>query len=508
MGRLEGRALAWAITFCSTSAFFLIGYDQGVMGSIINTPYFLEPLHVRADDADTISNIVSLYDIGNMAGCIVTLFIGGKLGRKNMIYLGCSILIVGAVIQTASYSVAQIITGRIVAGLGNGMNTATIPTWVAETSSANHRGQLIATQLSMTAFGATIAYFINYGFYHLTGQIVWRFPVAFQIVFAIITLICLPALPESPRFLYVKGRHEEADKVMAALKGRPVESAEVQRERSEILAAIAAEDSAGEYGWKTIFYDKSGQQIPRRMALVIIIQVIQEMTGTNIIVNYSSSIFITIGLEEDLSLLLGAVVCISFWLGSLLGIFLIERVGRKKLLISGTIPVLVCYIIYMVMVKDGRSTQLWVAFAMTCLLMAAFGWSWLPCAWVLGPELVPVRYRHVGAALNVLSNWTFVFVTVKIGPIGLANLGWRFYIIFIIFTAIQLPIGERYSILSPKLGDSCADFLTRPVWFFYPETKGLTLEEIDRLFLKNPDDGDYSDELEKEKEMGVAIRAE
>jgi MFS family permease len=83
----------------------------------------------------------------------------------------------GAVLQTASYSVAQLIVGRIVSGIGNGMNTGTVPTWVSETSKAKHRGQLVATQLSIAAFGIVIAYWMNYGFFHLTGQVVWRFPI-------------------------------------------------------------------------------------------------------------------------------------------------------------------------------------------------------------------------------------------------------------------------------------------------------------------------------------------
>ncbi|KJZ79730.1 hypothetical protein HIM_01199 [Hirsutella minnesotensis 3608] len=462
MAKLQGASLSWAITLCATSAFFLIGYDQGVMGSIISTPYFLNPLGIRRGDADTISNIVSLYDVGNMAGCILTMCLGRRFGRKGMIYMGCSVLTVGAVVQAASYNVAAIICGRIIAGVGNGMNTATIPTWVAETCDAKGRGRAIASQLSMTAFGALIAYFANYGFYHLKGPIVWRLPIALQIVFVLPTLFTLPFLPESPRYLYDQGRTEEADEALSRLKGQPVESAVVQADRADILGAIRTEQEAGEYTLRAIFSDKSGQKIPTRMALVVVIQVIQEMAGTNIIVNYSSNIFMTIGLDENTSLLLGGFTCVSFWLGSLLGIILIDRVGRKKLLISGTVPVFICYLVYMFMVKDGRPAQLWVAFAMICTLMAAFGWSWLSVPWVLGPELVPVRYRHVGAALNVLSNWTFVFITVKIGPIGLARLGWRFYIIFIVFTLIQLPI----------------------VWFFYPETKGLSLEDIDMCFSK------------------------
>ncbi|KAH0842232.1 putative Sugar transporter [Fonsecaea pedrosoi] len=454
---LEGSALSWAISLCSASAFLLFGYDQGIMGSIISTPYFLEAVSISVGISfDSSQNMVltSLQrrPMPTPSPPLFPYTMSGAWSDVLSLQFGAS-----------SYSVAQLIVGRIVSGIGNGMNTGTVPTWVSETSKAKHRGQLVATQLSIAAFGIVIAYWMNYGFFHLTGQVVWRFPVAFQAAFAIPTIFGLFWLPESPRWLYSKNRNEEADLVMSALKGLPIEHEVIQAERSEILAAIALEDHFGEYSLKTIFYDRSGQKIPQRMALVFIIQMIQQLPGVNIVIYYSSTVFLQLGISANLSLVLGGVASISFWVGSLFGIALIERVGRKKLLVSGTIPILIGYCIYTPMVKNGGTAQLWVAFGATCLICVAFGWSWLPTPWCLGPELVPVRYRHIGNALNAFANWTFTFIIVKVGPIGIANIHWRLYIVFIIFTFLQLPI----------------------VWFLYPETRGLTLEEIDTVFVKD-----------------------
>ena len=433
------------------------------MGSIINTPYFLDAIGITVAETGTLSTIVSIYDVGCMAGTLCAALFGGYFGRKKMIFMGCCIMMVGAAIQCTSYSVGQLIAGRVIAGLGNGFNTGSVPTWISETSKAKSRGKAVSTQLSIAAFGIVVAYWMNYGFFHLTGQIVWRFPVAFQIAFAIPTLVLLPFLPESPRFNYAKGHEEKADIALAALKGAPVDSEIVQVEKKQILEAIQLEDHLGQFSWKSIFWDTSGQKIHIRMLLVVVIQMLQELPGLNMVFYYSSFIFITIGIAQKTALVLGGVASICFWLGSVIGIFIIDKVGRKNLLHAGTIPSLIAYAVYIPMVKNGGSDQLWVAFAFTCVISFAYGYSWLPIPWVLGPELLPVRYRHVGAGLNAFSNWTFTFIIVKVGPIGLTNIGWKLYIVFLVFTICQLVC----------------------VWAFYPETKGLTLEEIDTLFIQD-----------------------
>lgn len=279
---LRGNALSWAINLCAGSGFLLFGYNQGVMGSILASNAFLDTIGISADDAETVSTVVSIYDIGNMVGCLATAVWGGKLGRKKAILVGCSIAIIGAVIQAASYSVPQLIVARIITGIGNGMNSATIPTWVAETAKSNSRGELVAAQLSIAVFGIVISYWINYAFHQLEGDIVWRFPIAFQIVFALGTVISLPFLPESPRFLYANGKHEEGDKVLEALADEPLESTRVQTNRSEILASIEVDNALGEFSLKNLIRDKSGQQIQKRIGLAMLIQVIQEMTGVSL----------------------------------------------------------------------------------------------------------------------------------------------------------------------------------------------------------------------------------
>ncbi len=113
------------------------------------------------------------------------------------------------------------------------------------------------------------------------GQIVWRFPIAFQIVFILFTLASLPFLPESPRFLFFKDRVEEGTAVLAALKAQPVDSPIVQAEAAEILAAIEMENRVGKASLKDIFLNRSDDQILKRLTLVIVIQVLQEMTGVS-----------------------------------------------------------------------------------------------------------------------------------------------------------------------------------------------------------------------------------
>ena len=131
-------------------------------------------------------------------------------------------MVVGATIQCASYSLPQLVIARLITGFGNGMNTSTVPTWQSETSKSHRRGQMVMIEGTLIVFGVMLSYWIDLGLsFTEPSTVSWRFPIAFQIVLALIITSCVLGLPESPRWLILKGQEDEALDVLCALSDLP-----------------------------------------------------------------------------------------------------------------------------------------------------------------------------------------------------------------------------------------------------------------------------------------------
>lgn len=172
------------------------------------------------------------------------LWLGDQLGRRLSIMIGAAVMIIGVLIQVTAYPghvpLAQFIVGRVITGVGNGINTSTIPTYQAECSRTSNRGLLICIEGGVIAFGSLIAYWIDFGASYGPDDLTWRFPIAFQIFFGLVIVIGMTFLPESPRWLCMKERYEEGETVIAALMGKEVSSHEVQLQKSIVLDSIRA----------------------------------------------------------------------------------------------------------------------------------------------------------------------------------------------------------------------------------------------------------------------------
>jgi MFS family permease len=181
---------------------------------------------------------------GCLAGAVFILGAGDWLGRRKSIMAGATVMIIGVIIQVTSYPghvpLAQFIVGRVITGIGNGMNTSTIPTYQAECSRTSNRGLLICIEGATIAFGTLIAYWIDFGASYGSPDLTWRFPIAFQIVFGLLIIFGMMVLPESPRWLFTRERYEEGETVIAALMSKEISHHDVQLQKNIILDSIRA----------------------------------------------------------------------------------------------------------------------------------------------------------------------------------------------------------------------------------------------------------------------------
>ncbi|CAF9934723.1 hypothetical protein IMSHALPRED_009819 [Imshaugia aleurites] len=473
-GLTGGWLTFWVSVACATDM-TLFGYDQGVFGGVIVTPDFLDTLNLSGPEhTSLLGTVTALYDVGCFFGAVAAFSIGERLGRKKSVLLGTTVMSIGAILQISSYSVAQMIVGRIVAGLGNGLNTATAPVWQAETSKAAWRGKLVVIELILNIAGFSLSNWITYGFSYVNGPVAWRFPLAFQFIFIFVLFGTVPWLPESPRWLIAHGQIEAADQIIADLEATTVDDAYVVTESKEIQWAVQYERENG-VSWWDLLRGKSGNGTStiRRLILGAGAQAMQQLAGINVTSYYLPTVLIqSVGLSEKLARLLAACNSVSYLAFSMIGIPNVERWGRRKMMIYASIGQALSYMLITILLRynelpgysgSKQVASASVAFFFTYYICFGIGFQGVP--WLYPTEINSLAFRTKGAALGTASNWAFNFMVVEITPIGIQTLHWKFYIIWVVLNASFVPI----------------------VYLFYPETADRTLEDVDRLFRDNHD---------------------
>nr|AYF55694.1 hexose transporter [Shiraia sp. slf14] len=464
---MRGRPLDLTVSVTATTGFLLFGYDQGVMSGIISSEPFNHYFPETYKNSTWQGFVTAIYEIGCLFGAVMMLVFGDALGRRKGIIIGAGIMILGAVIQVTSFkghnAMAQFIIGRVVTGVGNGMNTATIPTYQAECSRTKNHGLLICIEGGIIAFGTLIAYWIDYGCSYGSAQFSWRFPIAFQSVFAIILLFGMVWLPESPRWLLTKDRHEDAAKVIAALRGHAIDDEETRFESHIIMDSIRASGHKGGITPFSALFTNGKTQHFRRMMLGASSQLMQQIGGCNAVIYYFPLLFEnSIGATHELSLLLGGVNMIVYAIFATTSWFIIERTGRRKLFLIGTLGQGLSMVLVFGALIPGTSSAAKGAAVGLFTYIASFAATWLPLPWLYPAEVNPVKTRGKANAVSTCTNWLFNFLVVMITPIMIDHIKWGTYLFFALINASFLPF----------------------IYIFYPETKQRSLEEIDLIFAK------------------------
>lgn len=435
----------------------LLGYDVGVMsGAIIFIQEDLKITEVQEEVLIGCLSILSLF--GSLAGGRTS----DIIGRKWTMALAAIVFQTGAATMTLAPSFEVLIIGRFLAGIGIGFGVMIAPIYIAEISPSVTRGSLTSFPEIFINLGILLGYVSNFAFSGLPEHISWRVMLGVGILPSFFIGAALFIIPESPRWLVMKNRVEEARTVL--LKTIDNES-EVEERLAEILLA-AGTGSSEKYEEKAVWREMlSPSPSLRRMLITGFgIQCFQQITGIDATVYYSPEIFQGAGIQDKSKLLAATVaVGVSKTAFILVAIFLIDKLGRKPLLYVSTIGMTICLFSIGVTLTFIGQGQVGIAMAIlfVCSNVAFFSVGIGPVCWVLTSEIFPLRLRAQAAALGAVGNrvcsglvaMSFLSVTRAI------SVGGTFFV-FSVISAISVLF----------------------VYALVPETKGKSLEQIELLF--------------------------
>ncbi|KAJ5739389.1 hypothetical protein N7533_012173 [Penicillium manginii] len=452
---------------------FLFGYDSGIVTSTIGQTEFIKYF---SNPNDTVTGgVVSAFQGGAILGTIINAFTGDRLGRKLSVFTGACISCFGCALQAGAINMVMLIIGRFIAGVAVGMLTSVIPMYAGEMAEAKTRGMMSGLLQWMLSWGYLIAQWLGYGCSFVDSPFQWRFPLAFQCIPGLILAGGIWFLNESPRWLMEKDRHDEALATLHRLHGdgTPEKQEYIEMEFQEIRDVIDAERASTKITWTTIITKPSWR---RRLILGCGVQAFGPLSGINVINYYGTRIYASLGIDTHTSLMIigiSGALSIVYCTG---GLWALERVGRIKPLIVGSVGMALALVVNAAMSQhydESNTNQLRAMVAMNFVFSFFYTFVGI-ISWVYPAEIFPVDIRNQGNSVTTFTNWTINLVFAQFSPSALTKIGFRYFYVFFVFNIIAMLC----------------------YFFFYPETKGKTLEQMDLLF------GDSNDVAAVDEKLG------
>ncbi|KYG77277.1 MFS transporter [Roseivirga spongicola] len=457
------------LTLVATLGGFLFGFDSGVINGTVKG---LESAF-NAEDIGSGFNVASM-----LLGCAVGAFFAGRLadlyGRRSMLIVSSVFFIISAYGSGIAGSSGEFIIYRILGGLAVGAASVMAPAYIAEIAPAKYRGALATIQQVAIIIGLFLSFLSNYQLANISGSAenplwwdfeTWRWMFWMEIIPAAIFFISLLFIPESPRFLVAKQKQTKAEKVLSKLYGTVVG----KRKVTEIDASLAKDKHKPKF---SDLYDKVKGRVRPIVWIGIGLAVFQQFVGINVVFYYGAVLWQAVGFGESDALLIN-VVSGALSIGAVAAaLVLVDRIGRKPLLVIGSIGMSITLALVVVAFATGslvadpvtgeETLQLSDAMGMMALIAANayvvfFNASWGPVMWVMLGEMFPNQIRGLGLAVAGLAQWGANFLVTLTFPILLGSAG-------LAFAYSLYTIGAVVSIF----------FVIKYVY----ETKGKELEEM------------------------------
>jgi SP family galactose:H+ symporter-like MFS transporter len=437
------------VTTCILAALagLMFGLDIGV---ISGAQQFIQKDFGATDRI--IEWVVSSMTLGAAAGALAAGWMSATLGRKRSLMLGAVLFIAGSLFCAMAWNAPSLIAARVVLGLAIGVATFTAPLYLAEVAPERIRGAMISTYQLMITTGILLAFLSDTAF-SSTGN--WRWMLGVISVPGALFMVGLFFLPDSPRWLMLRGRRDDAQAVLAKLRG------DVDVVKKE-LADIEEQLKTKQHGWSMF---RENRNFRRSVGLGMLLQAMQQFTGMNVVMYYAPRIFKEMGYDTHAQMWFTAAVGLTNVLATLIAFGLVDRLGRKPILYAGFSMMAVGLGVVGTMMAlgiNGRAEQLFTV-GMLLFFIVGFAMSAGPLIWTLCSEVQPLKGRDFGIAASTFTNWATNFV------------------VGVTFLSLMAGIGNAQTFwLYAALN---AVFIVFTFWLV-PETKGVTLEQIERNLMK------------------------
>ncbi|KAL4912686.1 general substrate transporter [Aspergillus aurantiobrunneus] len=429
------------IVFFASFGGFEYGYQQGVLGQSLVMYRFKDNFPSVVESSSSTGWLTSVLQLGGIVCSLSAGILGEVFSRKYTMFMACCWVVLGSYLYCGAtyHNPALLYAARFFTGIGVGTFSGVGPLYNAELASSEMRGFLVSFYQFATILGIMLSFWCGYGSNHIGGiaetqsNLAWQLPSIIQGIPAAILMLGIWWLPFSPRWLMKKGRDEEAQKTLAYLRNLPVDHSLLDIEYKEIKAETLFEQRA---------FAKSFPGLAEKEKQSVIVGELAQYC--HILRKWDAFKRVSTAW----------LVIVVFFVSTLPAMLIIDKVGRKPMLIAGSIAMWIFMVIPAIIVANFRhdwpshAAGGWTAVVCIWLYTGSFGATWGPVSWTLG------------AAFGASSNWVNNFAVAFFVPPMFETWAWGTYIFFAVF----LSAGVVW------------------VWFCLPETKGATLEEMDRVF--------------------------